>query len=311
MPDLYRTKLCKMLISTGTCEDASCRFAHSKEEIRTTTIQRKAQASGSRGHQRGGAGARQDRSTGPQEAQSRCERRFQMEATQDVPSSRVSRSGSDRSVQSQQEDVQQQHDDNQGQRTQAAGPRGAAAHPGSAPGTGGAPADGGRQVWLGLSGCAPMVAMVPVSYQGLPLRAVPISPQDQPQGDPPAAGAWTESNQAGWEGLPRPGWDAAAHVGPFAGAGFDPEAEFSTACNVGAATGSQHRPVRSDVFGGHVVANQPSCQRAETRSFDGCQSPEAISVNVKNTFLDFGPKGNNVEADNMSHQAGILFIPGS
>eukprot|EP00427_Karlodinium_veneficum_P027899 CAMPEP_0169198312 /NCGR_PEP_ID=MMETSP1016-20121227/8745_1 /TAXON_ID=342587 /ORGANISM="Karlodinium micrum, Strain CCMP2283" /LENGTH=329 /DNA_ID=CAMNT_0009275039 /DNA_START=93 /DNA_END=1082 /DNA_ORIENTATION=+ len=34
LPDLSRTKLCKTLINTGSCEDPECRYAHSKEELR-------------------------------------------------------------------------------------------------------------------------------------------------------------------------------------------------------------------------------------------------------------------------------------
>eukprot|EP00448_Togula_jolla_P001899 CAMPEP_0170609962 /NCGR_PEP_ID=MMETSP0224-20130122/22399_1 /TAXON_ID=285029 /ORGANISM="Togula jolla, Strain CCCM 725" /LENGTH=505 /DNA_ID=CAMNT_0010935293 /DNA_START=182 /DNA_END=1699 /DNA_ORIENTATION=+ len=34
LPDLVRTKLCKTLINTGVCEDATCRYAHNKEELR-------------------------------------------------------------------------------------------------------------------------------------------------------------------------------------------------------------------------------------------------------------------------------------
>lgn len=34
LPDLFRTKLCRMLINTGVCENAECRYAHSQEELR-------------------------------------------------------------------------------------------------------------------------------------------------------------------------------------------------------------------------------------------------------------------------------------
>jgi len=34
LPDLFRTKLCRLLINTGVCEDKECRYAHSKEELR-------------------------------------------------------------------------------------------------------------------------------------------------------------------------------------------------------------------------------------------------------------------------------------
>jgi len=35
VPDLFRTKICRMLINTGTCDDPECKYAHNKEELRT------------------------------------------------------------------------------------------------------------------------------------------------------------------------------------------------------------------------------------------------------------------------------------
>lgn len=34
LPDLFRTKLCKQLFSVGRCDDAACRYAHQKDELR-------------------------------------------------------------------------------------------------------------------------------------------------------------------------------------------------------------------------------------------------------------------------------------
>lgn len=38
LPDLYRTKLCKSLINTGQCNDATCKYAHNREELRSPGI---------------------------------------------------------------------------------------------------------------------------------------------------------------------------------------------------------------------------------------------------------------------------------
>lgn len=38
MPDLFRTKLCTRLINRGSCDDTQCKYAHSKEELRTAEI---------------------------------------------------------------------------------------------------------------------------------------------------------------------------------------------------------------------------------------------------------------------------------
>jgi len=35
LPDLSRTKLCKILLSTGKCQDPHCTYAHNKEELRS------------------------------------------------------------------------------------------------------------------------------------------------------------------------------------------------------------------------------------------------------------------------------------
>jgi len=36
LPDLTRTKLCKTLINTGSCDDPECKYAHNKDELRGT-----------------------------------------------------------------------------------------------------------------------------------------------------------------------------------------------------------------------------------------------------------------------------------
>merc|ERR1719433_1217337 len=37
LPDLTCTKLCKTLIQTGSCDTQGCTYAHSKEDLRTTS----------------------------------------------------------------------------------------------------------------------------------------------------------------------------------------------------------------------------------------------------------------------------------
>mmetsp|Transcript_84331 Transcript_84331/g.132852 ORF Transcript_84331/g.132852 Transcript_84331/m.132852 type:complete len:427 (+) Transcript_84331:70-1350(+) len=40
LPDLFRTKLCKRLINTGSCDDPNCKYAHNKEELREHPVPR-------------------------------------------------------------------------------------------------------------------------------------------------------------------------------------------------------------------------------------------------------------------------------
>lgn len=57
-PDLYRTKVCKNLISTGRCEDPECRYAHSKDQLRTTSLLKKGAKSNAVGQAPPGRGGR-------------------------------------------------------------------------------------------------------------------------------------------------------------------------------------------------------------------------------------------------------------
>mmetsp|Transcript_53741 Transcript_53741/g.138443 ORF Transcript_53741/g.138443 Transcript_53741/m.138443 type:complete len:386 (-) Transcript_53741:273-1430(-) len=62
LPDLYRTKLCKSLINTGQCNDAVCKYAHNREELRSPGIP--ATRSAARGP-KGEKAARASRLKGP------------------------------------------------------------------------------------------------------------------------------------------------------------------------------------------------------------------------------------------------------
>mmetsp|Transcript_9376 Transcript_9376/g.22502 ORF Transcript_9376/g.22502 Transcript_9376/m.22502 type:complete len:372 (-) Transcript_9376:139-1254(-) len=44
VPDLFRTKICKTLINTGSCHNPECRYAHNKEELRAASVVAKPKA---------------------------------------------------------------------------------------------------------------------------------------------------------------------------------------------------------------------------------------------------------------------------
>lgn len=88
LPDLYRTKLCKTLLNTGSCDAPDCRYAHSKDELRTV------EGFNSKGEQAGpgecdAAGSSRPVPSDPHRGQAPAQGSKQPKATQRTPAAQV------------------------------------------------------------------------------------------------------------------------------------------------------------------------------------------------------------------------------